>query len=112
MCEKIPAHAETGFSPCPGDGKIGAAKIGGTKSFKNDIPWPPQSDADQRAQDLIRPHEFIQGSSQGMLARQPKGDQGLILASKFFWPLDMDGVPHFCGPDIFTRSGTFGNRPF
>jgi len=37
-CEKIRFADEISFSRCPGDGKIRAAKIGGTGMIRNGLP--------------------------------------------------------------------------
>jgi hypothetical protein len=42
-----------------------------------------------------------------MFSRRQKAKQGLILASKFFWPLDMGGTSHFSSPSYFHRFQSF-----
>jgi hypothetical protein len=83
-----------GPSCCPGDGKICAAKIGGTKNLYDDIFWLPQRDAARSAQSCLRKNNFI-NEAPGYIFPSATREPRPHFGKQFFWPPGMGDIVHY-----------------
>jgi hypothetical protein len=103
---------KTTFAVVQGAEKLVPPKSAGKKICSKCRPWFPQRDAGQPGRDLVEKYRFAQAGSRGQISRRQKRKNSLILASQFFWPLDMGEISQEFAADFFTQSawGVWGAK--